>query len=107
MTVVAGSLGIVAGVLLAVGGFWSMLLARRGRDDGGGRGRLPIVGDVGVPTLLVLGLIGIALGYHVAAWSWPGMKIPTAVPVANWWWLVVISIVAVAGSFMADALERD
>jgi hypothetical protein len=98
---VAGLVG--AAVLIAVG-FWALWRARH-RTAGDEKVELPIVGTVGIPTCLTLGLCLLGLGYHVAAYSLlPGVVL-VAVPLDRWWILVAASIVAVGSALAADRLE--
>ncbi len=96
--------GMVGAVVLVVGGFWVLWLARHRIEDQ--RVRLPMLGVVGHPTSLVVGLCLLGWGYHAAAYSLLPAVSLVALPRDLWWVLVVVSVVAVVGSLVADVLEN-
>lgn len=95
--------GLMAAAVLVLGGFRVLWLARHRIEDQ--RVRLWVFGEVGHPTSLVVGLCLLGWGYHAAAYSLlPGFVL-VAVPPDRWWILVVVSVVAVGGSWVSDAIE--
>lgn len=67
---------------------------------------LPLIGEVSEPTRLVLGLVLIVVGYHVAAYGLPSGWFRLKVPASNWWMLAIGVALAVAGALLAERLER-
>jgi len=107
----SGALGLVhyLGLVAAVAFFglgMVVLWAARHRSEGE-RSVLPIVGKVGNPTTLTLGISLLVLGYHAVAYSLLPVVTLVSVPIDRWWLLVVICVVALAGSVLADRLEGD
>ncbi|MCW5776831.1 MAG: hypothetical protein KIS87_10360 [Phycisphaeraceae bacterium] len=98
------ALFVLAGVLVA-GGLYLLWAARRGRDDEE-RVRLPIVGAVGVPTCLTVGLALLVGGYHAAVYGSPGVAGLPAVPVERWWLVAGLVAAACAGAAPAEVFER-
>lgn len=92
---------VMLGVALVGAGFWwlwsgrwSWLPASRLQ-----RGCSP-------PTRMVVGLVHLVLGYHVAVWSVPTDRRPIQIPRQHWPLVLVGAAVAVAGSRWMDRLDR-
>lgn len=99
-----GQLAGLAGAVVLVGaGLWVLWAARHRSEHE--RVVLPVVGRVGNPTCLTLGLCLLGCGYHAAAYSLlPGVVL-VAIPIDRWWILVVVCAVAMSAGFAADAVE--
>lgn len=96
-------LGLVAGVGLVAAAMWVLWTARhRGAAE---RAVLPIVGKVGNPTCLTIGLVLLVSGYHAVCYALQPVVTLVSIPMDRWWLLVLIGGIAVGGSLLADRLE--
>lgn len=93
----------IAGALVALG-LWVMWAARHRAENE--RTRLPLVGLVGAPTCLTLGLCSFGVAYHALAYALPDSHAIPSLPRDGWWILLAICTVAIAGSIASDWLER-
>ena len=93
---------VAAGAALALG-LWVLRRSRRHAEDQ--RVHLPVLGVVGVPTSLTVGVCLLASAYHAAAYSLAPRVNLVAVPIDRWWILACVVVFAVGGSLIADRLE--
>ncbi len=105
----SGSLGVVhflglGAALVFFGLGMAVLWAARHRSEDE-RSVLPIVGKVGNPTALTLGISLLVLGYHAVAYSLLPVVTLVSVPIDRWWVVVVLCVVVLAGSLFADRIE--
>ncbi len=97
--------GLAGAAVLAAIGIWALWRARH-RADENERVVMPMVGKVGSPTCLTLGLCLLVGGYHAAAYSLLPRVVLVAIPADRWWILVAVCLVAVGGALAADSIER-
>jgi hypothetical protein len=91
----------VLGVVLVGAGFWWLW--------GGRWGWLPahrMQASCSQPTRMVIGLVHLVLGYHVAVWSLPTDRTPIHMPKEYWPWVVAGATVMVAGSRWMDRFDQ-
>ena len=93
----AGALALIASALAVL---WAA--RHRAHDE---RALMPVVGAVGNPTCLTLGICLLVCSYHAAAYSLAPVVSLVAVPMDRWWLLLAVCAVAVGGSLLADRLE--
>lgn len=96
---------IAVGVGVLGAGLWLMARARRTEADEPCEPPLPLIGAVRRSTMLTLALCIMVTGYHIAAWAVP-VWLPLHVPAGRWWLLVGGVGLAIAGSLVAEKLER-
>jgi len=91
---------IVLGALLAVAaaGFFRYGWKNRAKPDAP-QAPTPV-------TAVVIGLAFAGCAYHLFAYALPPAWLPLVVPVARWWIVPSVAVVAVVGSFLADRIER-
>ena len=96
-------LGLAGSLALLVSGLAVLWAARhRAHDE---RAVMPIVGAVGNPTCLTLGICLLVCSYHAAAYSLAPVVSMVAIPTDRWWLLLLVCAVAIGGSLLADFLE--
>lgn len=96
-------LGLVAAAAFFALGMIVLWVARhRSADE---RSVLPLVGKVGNPTSLTLGVCLLVLGYHAVSYSLLPVVTLVSVPIDRWWLVVVLCGVALVGSLVADRME--
>ncbi|MCA9287067.1 MAG: hypothetical protein KDA05_00695 [Phycisphaerales bacterium] len=97
---------IALGVAILAIGLWLLARARKTPADAACDPPLPLIGPARRPTLFTLGMGGIILGYHIAAWGVPRW-LPLHVPLPMWWALAAGLALAITGSLVSERLERD
>ncbi len=97
--------GLVGALALVVAAFW-LLGAARARADDERRVVLPMLGRVGNPTCLTLGVCAFVGAYHAAAYSLGPVVALVAVPIDLWWVVAGGIVLAVVGSLVAERVER-
>ncbi|MBX3365297.1 MAG: hypothetical protein KF866_11100 [Phycisphaeraceae bacterium] len=90
--------GVVLGALVCSGGAWAVYRARSSAKAG-----LAAYRGVGVVTLMLAGLSGLLVGYHLIAWSLPGRPITLVIPSERMW--IVLCVIA-AGLTCSIWLDR-
>jgi len=93
-------LGIAAGSLLCAVGLWVVRLAQRDLQSDGAHD------STSGPMRLTLGVICLFWGFHAAVWSMPPASRPVSVPVRLWWVALLVTALAIGGSWAADRLDR-
>ena len=58
------------------------------------------------PGRLVAGMCLVLVGYHVAAYGSPASWFPLQIPADRWWVLVLVVVLALAGTAASEWLER-
>lgn len=97
--------GLVGAVALMVVAFW-LLWAARARADDQRRVVLPVLGRVGNPTCLMLGVCCFVGAYHTAAYSLGPVVALVSVPIDLWWVVVGGIALAVVGALVAERVEQ-
>ena len=96
-------LGFAGALALLVWGLVVLWAARhRAHDE---RAAIPVLGTVGNPTCLTLGICLLVCSYHAAAYSLAPVVSLVAVPAGRWWLVLLACAVAIGGSLLADYLE--
>lgn len=96
--------GLALAAVLLLAGMWALWRARHRAEAE--RVHMPVLGRIGVPTCLTLGLSFLAAGYHALAYSLPPGVTLWAVPPRRWWIVATAIVVAMASSLASDWLER-
>lgn len=96
---------VVVGLGVLAAGGWLLARARRTPLDSPCDPPLPLVGAVRRSTLYTMALCVMVVGYHVAAWTVPTW-LALHVPARRGWILGAAVAAAVAGSILAERLER-
>ena len=108
---VAGGLSIGDVLLLVLGagvlgsGLWLLSRARKTAIGEVCSPALPLVGAVRRSTMYTLAMGVMVLGYHIAAWTVPGV-LGLHVPGHRAWILVAALALTVGGSLWAERIER-
>jgi hypothetical protein len=92
---------VVLGIALVGAGFWWLWAGRWGW--------LPMARvqqGCSQPTRMVIGLVHLVLGYHIAVWSVASDRKPIQIPRQHWPWVVIGAAVAVAGSRWMDRFDQ-
>jgi len=97
--------GLGGSLLMLVAAFWLLWVARA-RADEDRRVAVPVLGKVGNPTCLTLGVCLLIGSYHAAAYSLLPVYGLVSVPVERWWIVAAVIGLAVVGALAAEALER-
>jgi hypothetical protein len=82
---------------------------RRDELDKSHRVVVPLVGVVGVPTVLVVGVALLLCAYHAAAFSLVAMgtsALPTPLTVDHWWVLPLGLAIVIALCWVIERLEQ-
>ena len=101
-------IGASAGGAIGIAGLWVLRGGKRVIRDAASatEGDPRAVADEGLsgPTRLTLGVAALIVGYHLVCWSVPAVTF--GVPRDLWWAVAGGAVLAIAGAFAVDALER-
>lgn len=78
---------------------WQVLRRVPGRHDPENQGQI-------APTRLVLGVVLLFAGYHIAAWALPPDVLSVQLNRSLWWLWAGLGIVTILGSMWIDRLDR-
>ncbi|MBK7403792.1 MAG: hypothetical protein IPJ41_03945 [Phycisphaerales bacterium] len=97
-------LGLCAAAALLLAGLWVLWRSRHRRTEDE-RVPMPLLGWVGVPTGLTIGVCLLGAGYHAMAYSLLPQVNLVAIPIQRWWIVAAVIVVAITGSIGAERLE--